>query len=223
VPFKRRATVRPHVLEAVLSVSLPNCWITNLAPRHGIEIRVIDRKVIGGDRMKELFEAQVPPETIPQLIEDIRKAEGVRNVEVVSTESGRLVGITYASNCGGCALLARSDCFIAGAVARKEPAIEWNLVFRDRESLRRLVSRLERNGYAVKLLRLASVRESVPLTRRQEEILAAALELGYFDYPKRIRLGDLARRLGVSKSTVSQVLRKAQTKVVTAYFENRPS
>src|SRR3990170_3590706 len=219
--LKKRVTVRSAVLEAVLSVSLPNCWITNLAPRHGIEIRVIDRKVIGGDRMKELFEAQVPPETIPQLIEDIRKAEGVRNVEVVSTESGRRVGITYASNCGGCALLARSDCFIAGAVARKEPAIEWNLVFRDRESLRRLVSRLERNGYAVKLLRPASVRESVPLTRRQEEILAAALELGYFDYPKRIRLGDLARRLGVSKSTVSQVLRKAQTKGVTAYFENR--
>src|SRR3972149_8017901 len=133
--------------------------------------------------MKELFEAQVPPETIPQLIEDTRKAEGVRNVEVVSTESGRLVGIPYASNCGGCALLARSDCFIAGAVARKEPAIEWNLVFRDRESLRRLVSRLERNGYAVKLLRLPSVRGSVPLTRRQGGEPRRGLRRGRFAAP----------------------------------------
>ena len=221
--LKKRVTVRSAVLEAVLSVSLPDCWVTNLAPRHGIEIRVIDRKVISGNRMKDLFEAQVPPETIPRLVEEIRSSAGVRNVEVVSSERGRLIGITYATNCGGCALLAKSDCFIAGAVARRTATFEWNLVFRNRESLRRLVSRLEKNGYEVKLLRLSSVREAVPLTRRQEEILATAFELGYFDYPKRIRLGDLAKRLGVSKSTVSQVLRKAQTKVVAAYFQRQPT
>lgn len=211
------------VLEAVLSVSMQDCWITNLAPRHGIDIRVIDRKAIGGNRMKDLFETQVPPATIPRLVEEIRSSKGVRNVEVVSTERGRLVGIAYSTNCGGCALLARSDCFIAGAVCRRTSAFEWNLVFRNREALRRLVARLENDGYGVKLLRLATVREAVALTRRQEEILATALELGYFDYPKRIRLGDLAKRLGVSKSTVSQVLRKAQTKVVAAYFDEHPS
>ena len=206
------------MLEAVLSVSLPDCWITSLAPRHGLEIRVIDRKPIGGNRMKDLFETQVSPESIPRLLADIRASPGVRRVEVVGTERGRLVGITYATNCAGCAALARSDCFIAGATCRRGATFEWNLIFRNRVALRRLISRLERTGSAVKLLRLAPVKDAIPLTARQEEILAAALELGYFDYPKRIRLGELAKQMGVSKSTASEVLRKAQTKVVAAYF-----
>jgi len=206
------------VLEAVLSVSLPDCWVTALAPRHDIEIRVIDRKALGGDRMKDLFEAKVSPASVPQLVADIRAHPSVRSVEVVGTERGRLVGITSSKNCGGCAMLARSDCFVAGAVFRRGTAFEWNLIVRNREALRRLVSRLGRGGYEVKLLRLTPVKESVALTQRQEEILASALELGYFDYPKRIRLGELAARFHVSKSTVSEVLRRAQTKVVAAYF-----
>ena len=214
----RGATFGPRVLEALLSVSLPDCWITSLAPRHGLEIRVIDRKPVGGNRMKDLFETQIPAESIPRFVEDIRASPGVRRVEVVGTERGRLVGITYATNCAGCAALARSDCFVAGATCRRGSAFEWNLIVRNRDSLRRLVSRLERSGSAVKLLRLTRVREAVPLTPRQEEILATALEFGYFDYPKRIRLGELAKRMGVSKSTASEVLRKAQTKVVAAYF-----
>lgn len=211
------------MLEAVLSVALPDCWITTLAPRHGIEIRVIDRKLIKPDRMKDLFEAQVPKEKVEQLVEDIRRHPAVRNVEVVSTERGKLVGITSAVNCGGCSALARSECFVAGAVCRKGPAFEWNLIFRNREALGRLVARLQRRGYTVRLLRLTEVREAAPLTRRQEEILAKAFELGYFEYPKKIRLEQLAGRLGVSKSTVSQVLRKAQTKVVAAYFQSPPA
>ena len=216
--LKEPSTVRPHVLEAVLSVSLPDCWITSLAPRHGIEIRVIDRKLVKQDRMKDLFETQVPPEKVEQLVEDIRRHPAVRNVEVVSSERGKLVGITSSTNCGGCSALARSECFVAGAVCRRGPTFEWNLIFRTREALGRLVARLERRGYAVKLLRLTPVRDAVPLTPRQEEILRKALELGYFEYPKKIRLSELADRLGVSKSTVSQGLRKAQTKVVAAYF-----
>lgn len=216
--FKRSVPFDGVMLEAVLAVSLPDCWITTIAPRHGIEIRVIDRKSQGDDRMKDLFEAQVAPEAVPLLVEDIRAHPSVRSVEVVGTERGRLVGITSSKNCGACSALARSECFVAGAVCRRGTTFEWNLVVRSREAVRRLVARLERGGYEVKLLRLTSVKDAVPLTERQEEILAGALELGYFDYPKRIRLSELAQRFHVSKSTVSEVLRKAQTKVVAAYF-----
>lgn len=206
------------MLEAVLSISLQDCWITSIAPRHQIEFRVIDRKPIGRDRMKDLFEAQIPRESVPGLVEAIRKHPSVRSLEVVSTERGRLVGIASSANCGACSALAQSDCFIAGAVCRRSSVFEWNLIVQDRQALGRLVSLLQRGRHDVKLLRLTPVQEVVPLTPRQEEILAAALQFGYFDYPKRIRLEALAKRLGVSKSTASEALRKAQTKVVGAYF-----
>lgn len=172
--------------------------------------------------MKDLFEARASPEAVASFLEEVRTFSGIRGVEVLNSSRDRLVGIAEAVNCDACSALVRSDCFIAGAICRGSAEFEWNLIFRDLRVLRRLVRRLERKGYGVKLVRLADVKDSVALTARQEKILSAALALGYFDYPRRIRLTELARQLGISKSWVSEVLRRAQTKVVDAYFRAPP-
>ncbi|UHQ95345.1 helix-turn-helix domain-containing protein [Haloterrigena alkaliphila] len=49
----------------------------------------------------------------------------------------------------------------------------------------------------------------VALTEKQQELLAVAHEEGYFDVPRGISQDELADRLGVSKSAVSQRLRRA--------------
>ena len=49
----------------------------------------------------------------------------------------------------------------------------------------------------------------VALTENQQELLAVAHEEGYFDVPRGISQDELAERLGVSKSAVSQRLRRA--------------
>ncbi|WP_227015156.1 helix-turn-helix domain-containing protein [Natronorubrum aibiense] len=49
----------------------------------------------------------------------------------------------------------------------------------------------------------------VALTEKQQELLVVAHEEGYFDVPRGISQDELADRLGVSKSAVSQRLRRA--------------
>lgn len=49
----------------------------------------------------------------------------------------------------------------------------------------------------------------VGLTDKQQELLTVAFEEGYFDVPRGISQHELANRLGVSKSAVSQRLRRA--------------
>lgn len=49
----------------------------------------------------------------------------------------------------------------------------------------------------------------VALTDKQEELLTVAHEEGYFDVPRGISQDELADRLGVSKSAISQRLRRA--------------
>ena len=53
------------------------------------------------------------------------------------------------------------------------------------------------------------------LTDQQHEVLAAAYRSGYFEVPRKITTEQLARRLGVSKSSLSEHLRKAQYRVLT--------
>ncbi|MDJ1434104.1 helix-turn-helix domain-containing protein [Halostagnicola sp. A-GB9-2] len=48
----------------------------------------------------------------------------------------------------------------------------------------------------------------LPLTRKQADLLVVAYEEGYFDVPRAISQEELATKIGVSKSAVSQRLRR---------------
>ncbi|MDG6907756.1 MAG: helix-turn-helix domain-containing protein, partial [Nitrososphaerota archaeon] len=59
------------------------------------------------------------------------------------------------------------------------------------------------------------------LTSRQEQIVKMALEMGYFEFPKKIRLEELSQRLGISAGTLSEILRRAEKHILTMYFKKR--
>ncbi|MFU8869730.1 helix-turn-helix domain-containing protein [Natronococcus sp.] len=58
------------------------------------------------------------------------------------------------------------------------------------------------------------------LTDRQREVLETAHEMGYFEYPKRANAGDVAEAIGISRSTFSEHLGAAQTKLLDAILED---
>lgn len=60
------------------------------------------------------------------------------------------------------------------------------------------------------------------LTQRQHDALAQALASGYFDVPRRIRLTDLAQDMGMSQSSLSELLRRAQRRLVEGYIDSTP-
>lgn len=55
------------------------------------------------------------------------------------------------------------------------------------------------------------------LTERQHRILDEAIERGYYDTPRRITLVDLAEDLGIAKSTCSEILHRAEERVLKDY------
>jgi predicted DNA binding protein len=55
-----------------------------------------------------------------------------------------------------------------------------------------------------------------PLTDCQQEVLAAAYEAGYYDYPRRATQNEVASTLGISGSTVAEHLRHAEAALAAA-------
>ena len=68
------------------------------------------------------------------------------------------------------------------------------------------------------LLRLTRDGDSEPpgdgLTDQQYEALRIAYELGYFEIPRRASLEEVAAELGISASSVSERLRRAETELI---------
>lgn len=55
------------------------------------------------------------------------------------------------------------------------------------------------------------------LTRRQEEVLEIARELGYYEVPRQTSVREIADELNCSKSTAANHLRKAEARLVALY------
>lgn len=58
------------------------------------------------------------------------------------------------------------------------------------------------------------LRRSAPrLTERQQEVVAAAVEAGYYEIPRQLTQEELAQRLGISTGTLHEHLRKIEKRV----------
>lgn len=54
---------------------------------------------------------------------------------------------------------------------------------------------------------------------KQFEAFRAAIDHGYYQVPRRVTLSELSQKLGKSPSTVSEHLRKTESKVLPAFWE----
>lgn len=84
--------------------------------------------------------------------------------------------------------------------------------FPDRDALSAYRDVCRESGMDSRLLNLQHVTDeqsNAALTERQREALEVALELGYFEIPRRVSTAELGEELGVSGQAVSERLRRA--------------
>lgn len=105
---------------------------------------------------------------------------------------------------------------VGGRIRHTESHIGgWTLELRlpDRDALVQLNEHCQDEGigFAVNHLRIATGNEDglVGLTDKQQHLLTVAYEEGYFEVPREISQTELAAELDVSKSAISQRLRRA--------------
>jgi predicted DNA binding protein len=84
-----------------------------------------------------------------------------------------------------------------------------------RVQVERMLTRLEKAGMSFEIVSASDARFTpdslfMSLTASQRKTVAEAYSSGYFDVPRRTDSKKLAKSLGISKSTLSEHLRKAE-------------
>ena len=209
------------MMEAVISLKIPQNWMSEIPEKHPVTVKVLDRVPYSDRGVKDLVEIAGPAEIMDEVLRDIRKNPLVSHVDTTVTERGKIIGAITTSRCDICRILTDADVFLISAETKSGGKVEWTLVLSDKEVLKDIFDHLKKKSVVAELVKLTKIDDKESLTERQDKITHVAFERGYFDYPKRISLRELARMFDVSPSTLSEILRKGQRKIVLDYFKKQ--
>jgi predicted DNA binding protein len=204
------------MLEAVISVSIPD-FVGDISKKHNAMVKILGCVPFSSGGAKSLLEIRASKERLPGVMKDFKDSSGFSEVDMAQTGKDKMLASVSSTKCAICSTMAGSGCFLISATA-KDNFLYWTVLASSNEQIKGLIERMKANGMAASILRITNISSKEELTKRQEDILRIALEKGYFDYPKRISIRELAALFGISISTLSEILRSGQKKVMSSYF-----
>jgi predicted DNA binding protein len=208
------------VLEAVFRVDAHDEWRRELIRKYKAKINVLDCRELDAGGCKNLVEIQVEPLEVEHVMEDLRVNRTVNGMDLDPVDAGTLKGLVTTNVCLGCCRLVGNETFLVGVHMDDEGRIVQRIISKDRETVRQALAKLEALGHDVTLEKLTTLEPDMYMTGYQEDVLFIAYERGYFDTPRRTDLKELATLFSVSVATMSEILRKAQRKVLAGHFED---
>jgi predicted DNA binding protein len=148
----------------------------------------------------------------------LSKLPEIKKYTIISQGPGRADVITWAEQSSILEFLLRTKCVFVGPTVVQDGVENWHIMAPCREDLQVAIASLEQHAAIAYIRSSNAFGLGEGLTDRQVAALAAAIEIGYFDTPRRASAEDLAAKLGVSPSTAVEHLRKAEKKVLENYL-----
>lgn len=157
---------------------------------------------------------------IAELEAFLRAAPQIRKYAILSRSADRADVITWAEQGSIIDGIIRKNCVFIGPTVVKDGVENWHIMAPTREDLREVVAGLEKFADVAYMRNSGRADTDAGLTERQMGTLRVAVDMGYFDTPRRASVQDVAGRLGVSASTAVEHLRKAEKKVLENYVRS---
>ncbi len=126
--------------------------------------------------------------------------------------------------CGVCETILSCDAFLVSGKSMEDYTIMYSFMVPSFEAYQKILSDMEAEGIKVNVLKMGRFERRMDvLTEKQERVFWLALKGGYFDYPRKIEAQELAARLGISPSTLSEVTRRGLRRLLEHYFRAETS
>ena len=209
------------MIEAVISLELPEIWVSKLVDEFGVDVRILDMIPFGDVGCQDLAEIKLNNADIEDIVTFLEGLIDVEEVQMEVVESNKAIGVIQCKMCSACIDIIESNCFLVSARTKDMGKLEWTIISSNNQCLRTLTDRLSEHGASPEIIKMKKIKEEELLTENQEKIVRTAYERGYYDFPKRIGVKELADMFDISTATLSEILRRGQRKIIESYFEKK--
>lgn len=185
------------------------------AAENGIKLNIVDCKSFNKTGMSLLLELKGEPQAVKSTIAAIRKTAGVRQAMEGDGPGEAVPLLVVQDRPDICA--ASNDaaivCLECPLNSETQPAT-WRFIARKASDFRLVLNRLSQEKIQARIEDVAPLERKATLTGRQKEIMATAVAQGYFEFPRKISLTGLSELVGVKPSTLSEILRSAERRIM---------
>jgi predicted DNA binding protein len=200
----------------------PERWIDTLCRQHSATVKILSMKPPEGanqSKITHFVDILSEKTSATSIVRELGKLPDVVGTDVAVIGANRIVGAVTSNDCTVCSVIMESNLgyFIGPAVTGEDCKIIYK-IFMSGDGIPRFLQALHVRGVDYKVSEISKLTPTRALTSKQEKVLKTALELGYYEYPKRASTDDLSKALGVATSTISEILRRAERKIISEYF-----
>lgn len=207
------------MIEALLNIRIPELWVTPVTEKYNIKLSC----QIGGHSDKAgwgIVTIKGENKNLDKILREIRNHPSVGRIRIKNRQENSVSFLVDVVKCKPCEILVKSKAFMVFPVEIENGRMKWLLITDTNRTMGKISDKLEESGCDVKIERVTPLGEKGVLTQRQEEIIRTAFASGYFNYPRRVDSSKLASKLGISVSTLSEVMRAAQRRIFAEYLRS---
>ena len=206
---------RPY--HVVLEVENRQCAIVKKFASLGLRhLRVVDIRSSSPKSVKHLVELD------PKEVKKVKNPPAeLKAIGAKAKGEGKSSIWLESEGCGVCNTILSCDAFLVSGKSIVDYTIMYSFMVPSFEAYQKIVSAMENAGLKVNVLKMGRFEPRMGvLTEKQEQIFWLALKGGFFDYPRKIDTAELAAKLGISPSTLSEITRRGMRRLLEHYFKS---
>lgn len=197
----------------VIEVENKQCRMLKKLASVGLRnLKVVDIRSSPKGAVRHLVEFS--PDQVNRLPENFKMATSKHKAE------GKPTVWFESEGCEVCNKILSRDAFLVSGKSLDKDKIMYSFLVPTFEAYTGIISALENSGFMVNVRRMGRFepRKGV-LTENQERVFWLALKGGFFDYPRKIDTTELAEKLGIRPSTLSEIIRRGTRRLLEHHFE----
>jgi hypothetical protein len=206
------------MFEVELKANAPGAWIDQFAVRLNALVKVLEfipQDDEGGRFLFEIFTRQPSPGDLDARLDELKKQF---DLEIIPYKKGMYLGNIVLDHCIICKAITLTNSYLTYVRGFPDHNVEIHLIIRQEKDLKTLLATFEQSTWNVELISKTHVTARNLVTTREEDVIKTALEHGYYDFPKKVNLRELADSLGISHSTLNEILHRGEKKILREYY-----